>query len=523
MTQQPVTHQPVTHQPAPNQPGARRPEPEGAKERPTRGARRRTLRFRLTAGIVALLTAAAVTIGVLTAVGLHRFLVDQLDLQLDAAHARVVDSLHGSGEDDDQHDGRPAPGQDGLGEVPGLPAGSLIVRFGEETAEAYVIASGAQPISDADVAALASLPSSGEPVTVELPAGDYRVVVQPSGDDGEALLVGLPLHDLDETMTRLIAIEIAVFAVVISLAGLLAALFVGRSLEPLRRVAGTATRVARLPLGSGAVAMPERAPTSDPESEVGQVAGALNVLLDHVETSLGERQATEERLRRFVADASHELRTPVSVISGYTQLAQRQSADLPPVVATSLDHIGAEADRMTTLVDDLLLLARLDSGRPLAREPVDLSRLAIDVVDGARAAGPDHRWQLDLPEDPVVVVGDEQRLRQVLVNLAANARSHTPAGTTVSVALRQTGPGEVHIEVVDDGPGIPDALQPELFERFVRGEASRSRAAGSTGLGLAIVAAVAAAHRGSVGVDSVPGRTRFVVRLPVAAGAPAQG
>lgn len=179
-----------------------------------------------------------------------------------------------------------------------------------------------------------------------------------------------------------------------------------------------------------------------------------------------------------------------------------------------MNRVESETARMTRLVEDMLLLARLDDGRPLEREPVDLSRLVVDAVSDAHAAGPDHVWSLELPEEPVVVDGDEARLHQVLGNLLANARVHTPAGTTVVTALAVGADGGAVLTVTDDGPGIPPSLQPEIFERFARGDSSRSRRGGSTGLGLAIVAAVVKAHSGTIEVDSAPGRTEFVVRLP---------
>jgi two-component system OmpR family sensor kinase len=192
---------------------------------------------------------------------------------------------------------------------------------------------------------------------------------------------------------------------------------------------------------------------------------------------------------------------------------------VPPEVEHALGRVEAESTRMSALVEDLLLLARLDAGRPLESRPVDLTRLAIDATSDARAAGPDHRWQLELPEGPVLVQGDGQRLYQVLANLLSNARMHTPAGTTVTVALGADYPrGAAELNVADNGPGIPDELRPDLFERFVRGDSSRSRAAGSTGLGLSIVAAVIAAHHGTVSVDSRPGQTRFTVTLPLLPG-----
>lgn len=494
---------------------------------------RKTLQFRLTLGVIVLLALASIAIALVTTLGLRTFLLDQVDAQLAISVERYDEYLRGPSDDDDRSTERSddrstdstAQARRELGEVPGLTAGLLAARVADSKppAQAYVIATGQVDLNAGDAAVLASLPAGGQPRTVTLHGGGavegpYRVVATSIGS-GEKLVVGVPLEPLERTMARLLAVEAVVFVVVIVVAGAAGGVFVGRALQPLRRVAGTATRVVNVPLGSGAVELPQRVTGVEPESEVGHVADALNLLLDHVEASFAQRQATEERLRRFVADASHELRTPVAVIRGYAELAQRQADQLPERVVQALDRIGSEAGRMSELVDELLLLARLDSGRPLARERVDLTRLVLDVVDGARVAGPGHRWFLELPEDPIEVVGDRQRLHQVLANLTANARVHTPPGTSVTVGLQpsDTEPGWVDIHVTDDGPGIPPSLQPELFERFVRGTASRSRTAGSTGLGLAIVAAVAAAHGGRVDVESEPGRTRFTLHLPAAA------
>jgi two-component system OmpR family sensor kinase len=261
-------------------------------------------------------------------------------------------------------------------------------------------------------------------------------------------------------------------------------------------------------------------------------------MLFHVERALGRRAASEARLRRFAADASHELRTPLSAIRGYAELALRHPGPVPEDVTHALRRVGSESARMSVLVDDLLLLARLDAGRPLEREPVDLSRLAIETTSDARVARGDHRWRLELPDEPVLVEGDEHRLHQVLANLLSNAGKHTPPGSTVSVALAlgdapsggappdagvqrgvvPAGP-RVELSITDDGPGIPPELLPELFERFTRGEAGRARdasAAGkSTGLGLAIVDAVVAAHGGAIMVTSRQGMTRFAILLPL--------
>ena len=290
---------------------------------------------------------------------------------------------------------------------------------------------------------------------------------------------------------------------------------VRRSLEPLDRVAATASRVSRLELDSGDVALAERVPTpyTDPRTEVGQVGLALNSMLDNVEGALRARQESEMRVRQFVADASHELRTPLASIRGYAELSRREREPVPPSVTHALGRVESEALRMSALVDDLLLLARLDAGRPLDRNPVDLSLLAVDVVSDAHAAAPTHQWRLDLPDEPVEVKGDSDRLHQVVANLLANARSHTPSGTTVTTSVKRVGDW-VRIAVHDNGPGVPTTLQPNVFQRFTRGDDSRSRQAGSTGLGLSIVDAVTQAHGGRVELKSRPGDTTFSVLLP---------
>jgi two-component system OmpR family sensor kinase len=237
-------------------------------------------------------------------------------------------------------------------------------------------------------------------------------------------------------------------------------------------------------------------------------------MIEHVASALNAREASEKKVRTFVADASHELRTPLASIRGYAELTRRGGHDLPEDVAHAIGRVESESVRMTALVEDLLLLARLDEGNAIEGATVDLSRLLIDAVSDARAAGPGHEWELDLPPDPVLVHGDRARLHQVVVNLLANARTHTPPGTVVTAALR-AAEGSAAIEVSDTGPGIEPDLVPTIFERFVRGDGSRSRASGSTGLGLAIVTAVVEAHGGTAEVESTPGRTMFRVILPV--------
>ena len=264
--------------------------------------------------------------------------------------------------------------------------------------------------------------------------------------------------------------------------------------------------------------MPEH--LTDERTEVGQVGSALNAMLDHVEHSLGQRHRSEQQVRQFVADASHELRTPLSTIHGYAELSRRTSPPDPEQLTFAMTKVEAEATRMSSLVEDLLLLARLDAGRPLARDEVDLTRLALEAVGDARVVGPDHRWKLDLPDEPVVAPGDEQRLHQVLTNLLNNARRHTPPGTSVTVGVAEDPTAqEVVLSVEDDGPGLPPQLDGTAFERFTRGDSARTRQSGGAGLGLSLVQAISHAHGGRVSVDSAPGRTRFEVRLPATTGA----
>jgi two-component system OmpR family sensor kinase len=261
---------------------------------------------------------------------------------------------------------------------------------------------------------------------------------------------------------------------------------------------------------------------TDERTEVGQVGSALNTMLAHVEHALDDRHRSELQVRQFVADASHELRTPLTTIHGYAELSRRTQPADPAQLAHAMSKVESEAIRMSALVEDLLLLARLDAGRPLARDEVDLTRLALEAVSDARVVGPDHRWQLDLPDEPVVAPGDEQRLHQVLTNLLNNARRHTPAGTSVVVGVHPDG-DEVVLTVDDDGPGLPPDLNGTAFERFTRGDSARTRASGGAGLGLSLVQAITVAHGGTVAVDSAPGRTRFEVRLPAPAGALVHG
>lgn len=344
--------------------------------------------------------------------------------------------------------------------------------------------------------------------------GSYRLVASTTAG-GVQMVTGLPRSDIQHSMTELfIVIALATLGGLILLA-LTTAITIRMGLRPLRAVAATATRVANQPLDRGEVTITERvpAPEADPRTETGLVGAAVNKLLDHVNTSLSARQRNEERMRRFVADASHELRTPLASIRGYSELSLRDTS-LPEATHTALERIQAQSLRMTRLVEDLLLLARLDEGRELVHGSVDLTQIAVEGVSDARPTAPEHHWTLDVPDEPIVIVGDAGRLHQVVTNLLANARTHTPPGTEITLRVARDGQ-EAVLSVHDDGPGISPALQEEMFARFARGDTSRARQTGGTGLGLAIAKAIVEGHDGTIAVTSEPGDTTFTVRLPV--------
>ncbi|MDT0309059.1 HAMP domain-containing sensor histidine kinase [Streptomyces sp. DSM 44917] len=478
----------------------------------------RPLRTRLTASAIALLALVLALIAVACTVTIRAFLMGQLDQRVAEAGRRAgpdvvyfVSPL-------------PAPGGEPEGleflRGPGVDPRALGVRLHPDgRTDAGVLADAAlRGLTDAQTRAVSDVPVDGAAHTRAVPGlGDYRLIAVRTGTPGETVVTGVPMDTLQDTVSRVVVIEVVLSAAGLIAAGTAFVPLVRLSLGPLRRIAGTALRVSGQTLHQGEVGSLERVPAADtdPRTEVGQVGASLNRLLGHVSAALAARQASETRVRRFVADASHELRTPLASIRGYAELTRRGREEIPPDAAHALRRVEAEATRMTALVEDLLLLARLDAGRPLDPARVDLSPLVIDAVGDARAAGPGHHWRLDLPDDPVPVRADPARLHQVLVNLLANARTHTPPGTVVTAAVRRAGP-EAVIRVTDNGPGIPPRVLPTVFERFARGDGSRSRAAGSTGLGLAIVEAVVAAHGGTVAVGSVPGRTVFTVTWPIA-------
>jgi two-component system, OmpR family, sensor kinase len=346
-----------------------------------------------------------------------------------------------------------------------------------------------------------SVPSTG--------GGDgyrLRVSMQPTGRGEVVLIVGEPLGDVDDTLGHVLLIEAIVTVAVLAAMAALGLWLIQLGLRPLRAIERTAGAIAGGDLS-------QRVQRAESKTEVGRLGLALNAMLGQIESAFEARRASEARLRRFVADASHELRTPLAAVRAYAELFQRGAATRPDDLARSMEGIEHEAARMGVLVDDLLLLARLDEGRPLLRDPVRLDEVVREAVETARAV--DSARAIELRTDPATVTGDRERLRQVFDNLLANVRAHTPAGTPSSVSLHVDG-GDAVVRVADRGPGLPAGERERVFERFYRGDPSRARASGGTGLGLAIVAAVVEAHGGTVGAESTPGDgTTFTISIPV--------
>ncbi|MFT4082005.1 MAG: ATP-binding protein [Nocardioides sp.] len=463
-----------------------------------------SLSARLVVTSVALVLSVSVLISAVTAVAMHHVLMSRLDS--DVRDLAIQNST--------------GPGAHNLqtGQMRVSPRQILVLASGDDVAGVIGSTTNFNPttLDDDAAAAVADVDDDARPHTIDVPGyGSYRVEARDV--DGYVIVIGLPMSEVDDTITKLVTWEAALTLFGVACAGGAGVYLVRRQLRPLKDVAATAHTVAALPLASGEVTVPERVPDrlTDERTEVGQVGSALNTLLDHVESSLTARHRSEQQVRQFVADASHELRTPLTTIRGYTELAQK----MPANTGLALAKVEEESGRMTAMVEDLLLLARLDQGRPLEREPVDLTRLLLDAVDDARVVDPTRNWRLTLPpwvnpevDASVVVTGDEQRLHQVVMNLLTNARRYTPPGTTVTVTARPDG-----FDVHDDGPGFEPELVPRAFERFTRGDAARTREGGA-GLGLSLVHAIVSSHGGTVTLASEPGNTTISVRLPTNGG-----
>jgi two-component system OmpR family sensor kinase len=457
---------------------------------------------------VGLLAAGLLIADVVTYRALATSLLRRVDEQLVQARPFAVDAIrHGGGE--------PMPPDVGGGPFGDLgpPAGTYVALFDASGNQVYAETLNCHAPCTAPVPTVpGDLPPTGVTTfTTQATDGSTRFRAQNIPLQGGArIVIAIPLTEAATTIRRLVAIEIVVSIGVLGLAAALALWFVRAGLRPLEDMGATAGAIAAGDLS-------RRVEPADDRTEVGRLGAALNAMLAQIERAFDERRASEERLRRFVGDASHELRTPITSIRGYAELFRRGADRRPEDLATSMARIEAEAERMGVLVDDLLLLARLDQGRPLASDPVDLVRVATDAVDAAHAIDPSRAIDVDAPP-AAVVTGDAGRLRQVLDNLLENARVHTPPGTRTTVRVERRE-DEVTVAVADDGPGMETGVAARAFERFYRGDPARSRATGGAGLGLAIVASIVEAQGGSVRVADGPG-TEIVVSLPVVQPAP---
>jgi two-component system OmpR family sensor kinase len=441
-----------------------------------------SLRARLLLGVVVLAALGLVAADVATYTSLRSFLVHQVDVRLDAGHAGV------------EGNGPPPQGIDwaGVGTLGGRVAGRCLVDECSPPVLPATVDISAHENEHNERTAYFTASSRDHEEKYRV-----RASIEPQ-NPGAVLFVATSLSDVGNTLHRLILIElIATLAVLAALVGL-GLWVVQLGLRPLRRIEQTAAAITAGDLS-------HRVEHPDERTEVGRVGAALNTMLDRIESS-------DRRLRRFIADASHELRTPLAAVRAYAELFERGAATRPEDLQRSMSGITRESERMSLLVDDLLLLARLDEGRPLERKPVDLAQVVGEAVDAARVVEPER--PIELAVEPVTVIGDEARLRQVLDNLFANARSHTPAGTPVSVALERVD-GRAELSVADHGPGLTEEQAARVFERFYRADTSRARASGGVGLGLSIVAAVTEAHGGTAQVEPTPGGgATFVITLP---------
>jgi two-component system OmpR family sensor kinase len=519
----------------------------GARAAPRRDWRNPStwhLRTRLVLVAMALLVAICGAIGLFSYASMDLFLTRQLDTQLDQASGRAGAFS------------RPLPGNSDGGrpdplEARGQGVGTLNARILNETVRsAGFIAEDAtrKSLSPDDDHVLLALTPNGVPVDRTLSAGAYRLTAE-QAPQGDVIVTGLPLADKQKTLASLVWTMAVVSAGGLALIGLAGTALIRRTMKPLEQLSEVATKVSRLPLDAGDVALAVRVPASaaHPGTEVGSVGDALNRMLDNVSNALEARQRSEMKVRQFVADASHELRTPLTAIRGYAEL-MRMTEHFTPDGQKSLARVQSQSERMTTLVEDLLMLARLDEGQPLKLDDVDLTQLAIETVSDEKVMAPDRIWQLELPQEPVLVRGDAAQLHQVLANLLSNARKHTQSGTTVITGVdRSADDGSAVVTVTDNGSGIAPEFIDRVFARFARADAARKNPAvataalrsaapvgaaagfaagataqrpavpaaeGTSGLGLSIVQSIVEAHGGTVEVTSRPGRTEFAIRLP---------
>jgi two-component system OmpR family sensor kinase len=466
-----------------------------------------SLRTRLIAAVLAIAAAGMLLLGGITYFGQRSFLLDRLDDQIRAAPPAAAGALGLRDEGPGGAGGPPPPRGGGRGS--GLPPGTYVALVDEagNVDDSQVFTYGQEDIT-ADPALPADIPLN-EPFTV---GGDksYRVYAEPNRGGTGVIVVAAPLTDVDAALNRLLVLEALVIVGVLLVLAVVAWAVVRVGLLPLDRIGHTAGAIAGGDLS-------HRVESVDPRTEVGRLGIAFNAMLDRLEGAFAQRRASEDRLRRFLADASHELRTPLASIRGYAELFRMGAARSPEEVEKAMRRIEDEAARMGVLVEDLLTLARLDEIAEAPHTAVDVAALAGDAVDDARAIAPERQIALSADGD-AAVLGDAHQLRQVLANLLRNALVHTPAGTAIDVSVTAMD-SSVRLAVRDHGPGLPDGDPGALFERFWRAEAGRERGKAGAGLGLAIVAAIVDARGGHVDAADAPGGGAvFTVVLPAAAG-----
>jgi two-component system OmpR family sensor kinase len=456
-----------------------------------------SLRGRLVAGVLVLAAAGMLLVGAVTYASQRSFLLDRVDSQLAGATFGLERAFDGDGGPYRKGPGGPPPG----GGAPFDTYGQLRDSSGNVVDDAFPF------LGEGETETKPDLPKDievGEPETVDTAIGDYRVLAQPT-HGGRTIVAAIPLSATNQTLGRLLLVEGIVIVAVLGLVGGFALVVVRVGLLPLDRMGHTAAAIAGGDLS-------HRVETTDARTEVGRLGIALNRMLDRLEDAFAAREASQERLRRFIADASHELRTPLVSIRGYAELFRMGAAREPEDVAKAMRRIEDEAARMGVLVEDLLTLARLDEVREAPHGLIDLSALARDAVDDARATAPDR--EIELRAQPAAVTGDADQLRQVLGNLLRNALVHTPPGTPIEVSVDRDD-GAVRLQVRDHGPGLPTDDAGALFERFWRAEGGRERGKDGAGLGLAIVAGIVDGHAGTVSAANAPdGGAAFEVRLP---------
>ncbi len=463
-----------------------------------------SLRGRLLIGVISLVVIGLLISDVATYALLQTSLISRIDSQLVSGHNEAVGALGGSGR------GPAQPSQFPTGTVVELLGLDGSVEESKVTTTFGATPSSARPVLPKTLGNV-GVDTASAPITVEgtNEVAGFRMTDWPENSfGGQFVVLAIPLTPVQLTLSQLLQLEVLIAVGVVAATALLAMLIIQLGLRPLQKMGGVAADIAAGDLS-------RRVEPATSRTEIGRLGLALNGMLSQIESAFAERTESNSRLRRFIADASHELRTPLTSIRGYSEMLRRGAGDSPTDAELARRRIEEESVRMSTLVDDMLLIARLDQGRPLERKPVDLQAIAADAADDARAVAPQRQVTLTAPGS-VVVEGDDLRLRQVVGNLVRNALVHTPQQTAIEIGV-STVNGTGRMSVIDHGPGLQAKEMERIFEPFYRADPSRSRDSGGAGLGLSIVSAVVSAHGGKVNVkETSGGGVTFEVDLPLA-------